>query len=251
MLELAEVWAAPFCATLLGDLGAEVIKVESLQRIARGTIRPESPAPGYPESEPGERPWNRQAAFNGVNRSKLGLTLDLASEPGAESFADLVNVSDVVLCNYAYGVLDSFGFDYESLRRIRPDLIAVMMPGYGNTGPYRRYRSMGMTLDALGGHSALRGYPDEDLSHISLVHHPDAVAAATALFAICAALLRRARRGRGQLIDLAQVEAFMPHLGEMFIEHQLTGPAQGAPRKPTSETWFPTAATPAWARTAG
>ena len=57
------------------------------------------------------------------------------------------------------------------------------MPGYGNTGPYRRYRSMGMTLDAVSGHSSLRGYPDSDLSHISLVHHPDAVAAATAVFA--------------------------------------------------------------------
>ena len=223
VLELAEIWAAPFCATLLGDLGAEVIKVESLQRIARGTINPRRPSPGYPEGDPGERPWNRQAAFNGVNRSKLGITLDLTSARGAESFAQLANLSDVIVCNYAYGVLDSFGFDYDSLRRIRPDLIVVMMPGYGNTGPYRRYRSMGMTLDAVSGHSSLRGYPDSDLSHISLVHHPDAVAAATAVFAICAALLYRARTGRGQLIDMAQSEAFMPHLGEVFLEYQMMG----------------------------
>ena len=226
VLELAEIWAAPFCATLLGDLGAEVIKVESLQRIARGTINPRRPSPGYPEGDPGERPWNRQAAFNGVNRSKLGITLDLTSARGAESFAQLANLSDVIVCNYAYGVLDSFGFDYDSLRRIRPDLIVVMMPGYGNTGPYRRYRSMGMTLDAVSGHSSLRGYPDSDLSHISLVHHPDAVAAATAVFAICAALLYRARTGRGQLIDMAQSEAFMPHLGEVFLEYQMTGRAR-------------------------
>ena len=223
VLELAEIWAAPYCGALLGDLGAEVIKVESIQRIARGAIRPSATAPGYAEGDPGERPWNRQGAFNVVNRSKLGITLDLTSPSGVEAFSELAGVSDVVVCNYAYGVLDSFGLDYESLRRIRPDLIVVMMPGYGNTGPYKRYRSMGMTLDAISGHSALRGYPDLDLSHLSVVHHPDAVGATTAVFAICASLLYRARTGKGQLVDMSQAEAFMPHLGEAFLERGMTG----------------------------
>jgi crotonobetainyl-CoA:carnitine CoA-transferase CaiB-like acyl-CoA transferase len=223
VLELAEIWAAPFCAALLGDLGAEVIKVESIQRIARGPIRPGATASGYPDGDPGERPWNRQGAFNVVNRSKLGITLDLTRPSGVDAFSELAAVSDVLVCNYAYGVLDSFGFDYESLRRIRPDMIVVMMPGYGNTGPYKRYRSMGMTLDAISGHSALRGYPDLDLSRNSVVHHPDAVGAATAVFAICASLLQRARSGKGQLVDMSQAEAFMPHLGEAFLEHGMTG----------------------------
>ena len=222
-LELAEIWAGPFCGVLLGDMGAEVIKVEALQRMARGPVRPAPNTPGYPDYDPGERPWNRQGNFNATNRNKLGLTLDLTTERGVSAFKELVAISDVVFTNYAFGVMDRFGLGQEVLRKIKPDLVALFTPGYGNTGPYRGHRSMGMAIDAMTGHSALRGYPDLDLSHNSLVHHPDAVAAVTAAFAICAALHQRARTGQGQFIDLSQAEAFMPHLGEVFLENQMSG----------------------------
>ena len=222
-LELAEIWAGPFCGSLLGDMGAEVIKVEAIQRIARGAIRPRPGAHGYPDGEPGERPWNRSANFNALSRNKLGLTLDLTTPDGAETFKELVNVSDVVFTNYAFGVMDRFGLGYEELRRVKPDIIALFTPGYGNTGPYRTYRSMGMVIDAITGHTALRGYPDMELSRNSLVHHPDAVAGSTAVFAICLALRERARTGRGQFIDLSQAETFMPHLGEVFLEESILG----------------------------
>ena len=222
-LELAEIWAGPFCGVLLGDMGAEVIKVEALQRIARGPIRPAPNTPGYPDYDPGARPWNRQGNFNATNRNKLGLTLDLTSEQGVDAFKRLVNISDIVFTNYAFGVMDRLGVGQEVLRKIKPDLIVLFTPGYGNTGPYKRHRSMGMAIDAMTGHSALRGYPDLDLSHNSLVHHPDAVAAVTATFAICAALHYRARTGKGQFIDMSQAEAFMPHLGEVFLENQMSG----------------------------
>ena len=222
-LEVAEIWAGPYCGALLGDLGAQVIKVESLQRLARGPLNPRPGTAGYPDKEPGQRPWNRVANFNALNRNKLSITLDLASPEGLECFKDLVAVSDIVFSNYAFGVVDRLGIDYETLRRIKPDLLMVLMPGYGNTGPYKRYRSMGMTIDAVTGHSALRGYPDEDLSRLSLVHHADAVAGLTASFAICAALHYRARTGKGQFIDLSQAEAFMPHMGEIFLEYGLSG----------------------------
>ena len=222
-LEVAEIWAGPYCGALLGDLGAQVIKVESLQRLARGALNPPPGTAGYPDKEPGQRPWNRSANFNALNRNKLSVTLDLASPEGLECFKDLVSLSDVVYSNYAFGVVDRLGIDYETLRQIKPDLIMVLMPGYGNTGPYRRYRSMGMTIDAVTGHSALRGYPDEDLSRLSLVHHADAVAGLTTSFAISAALHYRVRTGKGQFIDLSQAEAFMPHMGEVFLEYGLTG----------------------------
>ena len=226
-LELAEIWAGPFCGVLLGDMGAEVIKVEALQRIARGPISPAPNTAGYPDYDPGERPWNRQGNFNATNRNKLGLTLDLTTEQGVSAFKELVAISDIVFTNYAFGVMDRLGLGQEVLRRIKPDLIVLFTPGYGNTGPYRQHRSMGMAIDAMTGHSALRGYPDLDLSHNSLVHHPDAVAAVTATFAICAALHHRARTGQGQFIDMSQAEAFMPHLGEVFLENQMSG----APRE--------------------
>ena len=222
-LELAEIWAGPFCGVMLGDMGAEIIKVEALQRIARGPIRPAPNTPGYPDYDPGERPWNRQANFNATNRNKLGLTLDLTSEQGVNAFKELVAISDVVFTNYAFGVMDRLGIGQDVLRAIKPDLVVLFTPGYGNTGPYRGHRSMGMAIDAMTGHSALRGYPDLDLSHNSLVHHPDAVGAATAAFAICAALHYRARTGKGQFIDLSQAEAFMPHMGETFLENQMSG----------------------------
>lgn len=222
-LELAEIWAGPFCGALMGDMGAEVVKVEALQRIARGPISPPPNTPGYPDYEPGARPWNRQGNFNAVNRNKLGLTLDLTSAAGVEAFMALAAVSDVVFTNYAFGVMDRLGVGEAALRAVKPDLIVLFTPGYGNTGPYKRHRSMGMAIDAMTGHSALRGYPDLDLSHNSLVHHPDAVGGVTAVFAICAALHYRARTGKGQFIDLSQAEAFMPHLGEVFLEYQMTG----------------------------
>ncbi|MDA0768725.1 MAG: CoA transferase [Chloroflexi bacterium] len=222
-LELAEIWAGPFCGVLMGDMGAEVIKVEAIQRIARGLIHPNPDTPGYPEDEPGERAWNRQANFNALNRNKLGVTLDLGSEEGREAFKEMASLSDVVFSNYAFGVMDRLGLGYEELRKVKPDLIVLFTPGYGNTGPYKKFHSMGMAIDALSGHSALRGYPDMDLSNNSLVHHPDAVGGVTAYFAICAALLYRARTGKGQFIDLSQAETFMPHLGEIFLKEQMTG----------------------------
>ena len=138
-LELAEIWAGPFSGALLSDLGAEVIKVEAIQRIARGPTRPKP-------DDPPARPWNTHGEFNAVSRNKLGITLDLTTPSGAEAFKGLVNVSDVVISNYAFGVMDRFGLGYEELRMVRPDVVALFMPGYGNSGPYRRYRSMGMVL---------------------------------------------------------------------------------------------------------
>ena len=222
-LELAEIWAGPFCGSVLGDLGAEVIKVEAIQRIARGAIKPPPHASGYPDGAPGERPWNRSSNFNALSRNKQGLTLDLTTKQGADAFKELVNVSDVVFTNYAFGVMDKFGLGYAALKKVKPDIIALFTPGYGNTGPYKTFRSMGMVIDAITGHTALRGYPDMDLSRNSLVHHPDAVAGATAVFAICLAIHRRARTGEGGFIDLSQAESFMPHLGEVYLEHAISG----------------------------
>ena len=215
-LELAEIWAGPFSGALLTDLGAEVIKVEAIQRMAR------NPTMSNPD-DPAAKPWNTNGDFNAVSRNKLGLTLDLTTPSGADAFKGLVNVSDVVISNYAFGVMDRFGLGYEELRKVRPDVIVLFMPGYGNSGPYKRYRSMGMVLDAVSGHTRLRGYPDLDLSYNSLVHHPDAVAAGNAAFAVCLSILRRARTGKGQFIDLSQAESFMTNLGEVFLQYELTG----------------------------
>ena len=222
-LELSEIWAGPFCGSLMGDMGAEVIKVESIQRIARGPININSASGDYPDNDPGEQPWNRQSNFNGTNRNKLGITLDLGTPKGVETFKELASISDIIFCNYARRVMDNFGLGYESIRKIKPDIIYMLMPGYGNTGPYKDYRSMGMAIDAITGHSHLRGYPELDHSSNSLVHHPDAVAGVHGVAALSTALIHKTRTGIGQFIDMSQAESFMTHLGEIFLEYQMTG----------------------------
>jgi len=222
-LELSEIWAGPFCGSLMGDMGAEVIKVESIQRIARGPIKIDSASGDYPDNDPGEQPWNRQSNFNGTNRNKLGITLDLGTSKGVETFKELASISDIIFCNYARRVMDNFGLGYESIRKIKPDIIYMLMPGYGNTGPYKDYRSMGMAIDAITGHSHLRGYPELDHSSNSLVHHPDAVAGVHGVAALSTALIHKTRTGIGQFIDMSQAESFMTHLGEIFLEYQMTG----------------------------
>ena len=220
-LELSEIWAGPFCGCLMGDMGAEIIKIESIQRIGRGPINPPSNAGGYPDDDPGNDPWNRQSNFNAINRNKKSLTLDLKTEQGLNAFKDLVSQSDVVFCNYARTVMENFGLSYEEVRKIKPDIIYMLMPGYGNTGPYADYRSMGMAIDAITGHSFLRGYPDMDHSSNSLVHHPDAVAATNGVMAIASALVHRTKTGEGQFIDMSQAESYMTHLGEIYLENQM------------------------------
>ena len=220
-LELSEIWAGPFCGCLMGDMGAEIIKIESIQRIGRGPINPPSNAGGYPDDDPGNDPWNRQSNFNAINRNKKSLTLDLKTEQGLNAFKDLVSQSDIVFCNYARTVMENFGLSYDEVRKIKPDIIYMLMPGYGNTGPYADYRSMGMAIDAITGHSFLRGYPDMDHSSNSLVHHPDAVAATNGVMAIASALVHRTKTGEGQFIDMSQAESFMTHLGEIYLENQM------------------------------
>ena len=137
------------------------------------------------------------------------------------AFKDLVSQSDIVFCNYARTVMENFGLSYDEVRKIKPDIIYMLMPGYGNTGPYADYRSMGMAIDAITGHSFLRGYPDMDHSSNSLVHHPDAVAATNGVMAIASALVHRTKTGEGQFIDMSQAESFMTHLGEIYLENQM------------------------------
>ena len=220
-LERSEIWAGPYCGCLLTDMGAEVIKVESIQRIARGPINPPRNSGMYPEGEAGERPWNRQANFNALNRNKKGITLDLKTNDGAKVFKDLATTSDIIFCNYSRTVMEEFGLGYSEIVTIKPDIIYMLMPGYGNTGPYKDYRSMGMAIDAITGHSHLRGYPDFDHSSNSLVHHPNAAAAVNATLALSTALVHRSRTGKGQFIDMSQAESFMTHMGEIFLEYQI------------------------------
>jgi crotonobetainyl-CoA:carnitine CoA-transferase CaiB-like acyl-CoA transferase len=215
---------------LLADLGAEVIRVESLQHFPPST-RGRMPRPAreaalqlgyigrsYVDLDPGERPWDRHAMFNCHARNKLSMTLDVVRAEGRRVFEDLLRLSDVVIENNSAATRRALGLDYAALVRARPDLVFVSMPSFGEDGPYAEYRGYGANTEALAGLTWLRGYPDLDPSTTANSYHMDAASGAAAAFATIAALHHRNRAGRGQFIDFAQAENLIPQIGEALMD---------------------------------
>ena len=231
IIDVCVVWAGPFATMLLGDLGAEVIRVESLQHFPTAT-RGNLPRPHpsqmdglygarFPDREAGERPWNREATFNGAGRNKLSMTVDIGRPKGKEIFKKLVEISDVFVENNAYGVMERLGLGYPVLKEINPGLVMVSSPGYGNTGPYKKYMGFGANIEALVGHTGLRCYRDLPPSETSPVFHMDAAAGACIAFAVMAALYRRRRTGKGQFVDVAQAETIIPQMGQAIMDYTM------------------------------
>jgi crotonobetainyl-CoA:carnitine CoA-transferase CaiB-like acyl-CoA transferase len=221
ILDHGQVYAVPAAAAMLADLGAEVIRVEPISRFPTATrgslVRPPTPSLGYPDHVPGERPWNR-SYFNVLHLNKRSATFELKDELSRAHYLRLVALSDVVLDNYAAGVMARLGLGYEDLRRARPDLIVLSATGFGQHGPYRDYVTFGTAIDAVSGHTYLRGYEGDDPLIRTLQTWPDSPAGATIVFAILAALHRRRRTGEGQFIDLAQAETFLNHCAEALLD---------------------------------
>ncbi len=235
VLDLTLVWAGPYGTMLLGDLGAEVIRVDNpkfFPTATRGAIP--RPRPGkaaeagpiwgsFPNDDPGRRPWNRVGGFIGHARSKLGVTLDLRSALGRETFLRLVEKSDIIVENNSAKVLGNLGIDWDVLRARNPRLILIRMPSIGLAGPYAHYVGFGAHVEALTGFTALRGYTDLDLSANGPTYHMDPASGTAAVFAALAALRRRERTGVGECVELAQAENLLHHLGDHLVEASLSG----------------------------
>lgn len=225
IISLTEVWVGPFATSLLGDMGADVLHVEAIQRVAqtRGVLRPPPGTRDYPDGEPGPRPWERLSSFNGTNRNKKGITLDLSRAEGIDLFLKLVRLSDIVIDNYAAGTVERMGLGYEVLSKANPEIIQLSMPGWGVDGPYKGYISFGSHVDAMIGHTYLRSYPDADPTLTTSIVHSDAAMASMAVFAVMTALNYRLRTGKGQYIDFSQAEGFMTQFGEFILEYTMNG----------------------------
>lgn len=229
------VYTGTAATTMLADMGADVIRVESiqvLQPFTRGMIaRPPKgmPADGYPDNDPGERPWNRWYQLHAIQRNKYAITLDLRRPKGVEIYKRLVKLSDIVLENFAPGVMDRLGIGYSALKEVKPDIILVSASGLGAAGPYKGYSAVGTSLGGMAGMASLRGYPDDDL----LIRTPlpvwsDNVASGTAVFAALTAFHYREKTGKGQFIDLSQAETFLPHMGEAIMDYTMNKRVQKA-----------------------
>ena len=235
ILDMTVVWAGTYCATLLADMGAEVIRLESIKRlppITRGYIPypPKEVIEGLPAfvaampgREPGSRPWNRYPLFNAHGRNKLGMTVDLTQSSGMDIFKRLVAVSDAFVENNVTETMDKLGISYEMMRQINPRIIMLRMPAYGNSGAYRNFRSLGVHMEGVIGHTIVRGYEDMDQSSSTNVYAADAAGGAQGAFAMLAALHFRKRTGKGQLIELAQSENMMPYVGRYFMDYSMNG----------------------------
>ncbi len=212
VVDLTMMWAGPFATHLLGELGAEVIKVEGPR--AWDNVRTLFPIPG-PE------PWNASFYFNDYNREKQGIALDLAHPRGRELLLALVAKSDAVVENYRADVLDKLGLGWEALRAAKPDVILVSMAGFGKTGADRELVGFGPIVEQMGGLASTTGYGDDGIPYKTGMSYGDPVGGIAAAGALVLALIQRRRTGRGACIDLAQRETMAQMLGEAFAAASL------------------------------
>jgi crotonobetainyl-CoA:carnitine CoA-transferase CaiB-like acyl-CoA transferase len=210
VIDMGTVIAAPFTATLLGDFGAEVIKIENNN--SPDAIR------AWGVLEGGFQPW-----WSVVSRNKLPITLNLRTPEGAEIFAGLVKKSDVLLENFRAGVLARLGFPSERLLELNKGLIIGRISGYGQTGPYSSRPGFGTLAEGFSGLTFLNAQPDGPPLSPPLPL-ADMVAGLHLAFATMIAL-RSARRGEygSQEIDVSLYEPLLGMLGATFLEYWLSG----------------------------
>ena len=186
----------------------------------------------FPDNQPGELWWEQGGTFQTLNRGKRSLTLDLRSDEAQRIVKELVSVSDIVLENFTPRVMARFGLDYASLRAVKPDLIMVSNTGYGHSGPWSSFGAMASALEPTHGTGAYMGYLDDDGSgrlrdggvpNKVGNSYTDFLATWTALVSVMAALLHRARTGRGAWIDLAMYQNGASFVGEGLLAYAFNG----------------------------
>ena len=225
VVEAAEVWAGPMGGSLLGDLGADVVKLESFPRSS--ITRPRGPGTGPAAAtlsdEDGGPAYERSAIHHLANRNKRNIALNLRTDAGAEVFRRLIASVDVLIDGYSAGAMEEMGFGWEALRAVNPRLVLIAIPGWGHEGPYRGYVTLGSGLDAATGHVSVRGYPERDASFVPGIYHSDATAALTLVTAVIAGLKRREASAAGCFVDMAQTEAMAWQLPGVFAEWTMNG----------------------------
>ena len=219
VLDVTQVMAGPFCAMLLCDMGADVIKVEapqgdSARRMAGGT-------------------GDDSAAFNAVNRGKRGIVVDLKTEQGVKVLRRLSKTADILIENYRPGVMKRLGLDYETLRENNPGLIYASISGYGQTGPSASRGGFDLVAQGVSGLMSVTGEPGRAPVKAGI----PVTDLGAGLFAVCgilAALQHRARTGEGQHIDTALVDAGLAlsvwEATELFSQGTVPGPLGSAHR---------------------
>src|SRR3984957_19395096 len=232
VVDLTVIWSGPGATMLFGDLGAEVIRVEGIHRLSRqisakvtkeGIAAYGYASQTYPDSEPGDRPYDRSSIFNWHSRNKLSAAMCLDTAGGHEAFLRLIAKSDVFVENNSKKVLGKLGIDWDVLHETNPRLIVARMPPLGLSGSMSDYLGYGPNFNSLVGIQAMGGREGQDPTTAGDNYHMDEAAPAGLAFAVMAALWRRERTGRGELIEFPQAENVMQEIGEYFIDYQWNG----------------------------
>jgi crotonobetainyl-CoA:carnitine CoA-transferase CaiB-like acyl-CoA transferase len=216
VLDLTQVYAGPTCTRILADLGAEVIKLEGLQRmdITRNfAVADNNSKDDY---------WNHGGYFPFRNSGKKSLTLDWSDEQAFELLKRLVPTCDVVAESFTPHVMKGKGLGYEDLKALREDIIMISLSGYGQNGPWRDYSAYGMGLEPASGISSMTGYRGGDPLR-SGISFTDPYSGMVGAGAVLAALHYRRRTAKGQYIDLSEHEAAIPVVGYALMDQAMNG----------------------------
>ena len=195
VLDLTHVMSGPYCTQILGDLGAEVIKIERPD-VGDQTRR-------MPPHFIGEKKMS--AYFLSLNRNKKSLTLDMKSPEGKEIFYQLTKKADVVVNNFVPGTMEKLGLGYETLKKINPKIVWAAITGYGLDGPYRDRPAYDIIIQAVGGVMSYTGEPDRQPARCG-IPYGDLGASIQAVVGILAALLSRATTGEGRQVDISMLD---------------------------------------------
>ena len=216
VLERGQLIAIPSAMKMLADMGAQVIRMESIHRLESYRN-----ASLYENNSEGAF-WNRGANFYEQNRNKLGLTLDLSKPEGLSILKELIKVSDIFAENFTPRVMKSFGIEYEDLVKIKPDLIMVSSTGYGFDGPWANFGATGPATESASGMAIMTGYHN-DMPIMPEIPYIAYTAAEHTVFAIMSALIHRMSTGEGQFIDISQTETASATVPEALLDFIVNG----------------------------
>ena len=211
VVDLTAFWAGPFATLYLADLGADVVKVESIQR-------PDGMR--FAGAIPNENLWEWSPVFAGANPGKRDVTLQLDSQRGMELLKQLIADADVVIENFSVRVLENFGLGWDVVRELSDRVIMVRMPAFGLDGPWRDRTGFAMTIEQASGLAWMTGYEDMPLVVRGAC---DPVGGMQTVFALLLALEHRRRTGVGQLLEVPLLENALNLAAEQVIEHTAYG----------------------------
>jgi len=221
VLDLSRVLAGPWCGQNLADLGADVIKVE--RPISGDDTRQWGP-PFLRNSEGQET--TESAFYLAINRNKRSITLDISTKEGQEIIKKLILDSDIVLENYKVGQLKKYGLDYDSLKKIKNDLIYCSITGFGQTGPFAHRPGYDVVVQGMGGFMSVTGEKDElpgggpQKAGVAIA---DLFTGMYATSAVLAAVVHRDRTGEGQYIDLALLDVQIATMANVASNYLISG----------------------------